>query len=54
MLTGALSLGRNCACPDEQMKAFVAQWSERQTFNLNVASSSLAEGVFPNIQLLEF
>lgn len=54
MLTGALSLGRDYARPDEQMKAFVAQWSERQTFNLNVASSSLAEGVFRDIQLLEF
>lgn len=54
MLTDAQSLGRNCARPDEQMKAFVAQWSERQTFNLNVASSSLAEGVFLNTHFLEF
>lgn len=54
MLTGALPLGRDYARPDEQMKAFVAQWSERQTFNLNVASSSLAEGVFRNVQPLEF
>lgn len=54
MLTDAQSLGRNCARPDEQMKAFVAQWSERQTFNLNVASSSLAEGVILNVTFLEF